>query len=195
MRGIFPACGTVLALLAPILLFSACIPDSKYPLPPAADSKGDDRLVGRWFVVGEAEKGNVDISLAGGGRYHLKITNGTDVGVRKTEMDILPTRIGGESFMTVIGFGPPEEGEPEGAPHLIARYQITAQGDWLIYWMNREALAEDVRGGVVAGEVKPSDLWGETVRLTADSETLKTYLAAADPARIFVDAPVVMRRP
>ena len=195
MRGAFWACGMLLGLLAPVLLFSACIPDSKYPLPQPADSMGDDRLVGRWFVVGEAEKGYVDISAAGGGRYHLRITNGPDVGAHKTEMDILPTRIGGEPFMTVFGFGPLEEGEPEGSPHLIARYEITAQGDWLIYWMNREALAEDVQGGVVAGEVKTSDLWGETVRLTADSETLKVYLASADPARIFVDAPLVMRRP
>lgn len=178
-----------------IVFLSACIPTSKHPLPPSTDGMGDDRLIGRWIVVGEAEKGYVDISSAGGGLYLVRIHNGPDVGARKTEIDILPTRIGGESFMTVIGFGPPEEGEPEGAPHLIARYQITAQGDWLIYWMNREALAEDVRGGVVAGEVKPSDLWGETVRLTAGSETLKMYMASADLARIFVDAPVVMRRP
>jgi hypothetical protein len=183
----------VLALIVPIL--SGCIPDSRHPLPLPAENKGDDRLVGRWIFVGESEKGYVDISPTGGGRYHVLIQNGLEAGSNKTETDILATRIGGLWFVTVTGFGPPEEGEPEGAPHLIARYDMTVQGDWLVYPMRLETLAEDVRVGLVAGNVSPSDLWGEAVRLTADSEALAAYIASADPARIFADKPFHMRRP
>lgn len=187
-------CRVLPGLVAVLLLLSACIPDSRYPLPRPADGKGDDRLIGRWIFVGEAEKGHVDISSAGGGRYHVRIQNGPDASLRKTEMDLVPTRIGGQLIMTVIGFGPPEEGGPEGAPHLIVRYAITAQGDLLIYPMNLEALAEDIRAGLVEGEVKPGEIW-ENVSLTADSEALAAYIVAADPERIFADHPIHMRHP
>ncbi len=182
-------------LLSVVLFLSACVPDSRHPLPPPADGKGDDRLIGCWIFVGESDKGYLDISSVGGGRYHVVIQNGPDASSHTTETDILPTRIDGQLFMTVVGFGPPEEGGPEGAPHLIARYDMTVQGDWLVYPMRLEALAEDVRVGLVAGKVSPSELWGEAVRLTADSEALAAYIAAADPTRIFADKPFHMRRP
>ena len=186
-------------LLLIVVLLSACIPTSRHPLPLPADGKGDDRLIGRWTFVGEDEKGYVEISPTGGGRYHVLMISfgkdGSDVNARKTEMDILPTRIGGQSLVTVIGiFSPANEGEPDGAPHLIARYELTAQGDLLFYPMSLEALAEDVRAGLVAGEVKPGEMW-DNVSLTVDSETLAAYITAADSERIFTGRALYMRRP
>lgn len=194
MKNILSLCRVPLAVVSVALVLSACIPDSRHPLSDPADGQGDDRLIGRWFFVGEREKGYVDVSPAGSGRYHARVRNGPDASSHETETDILPTRIDGQLFMTVTGFGPPEGGKPEGAPHLIVRYDITGEGYWLIYWMDRKALAEDIRDGLVVGEVEPSDLWGETVRLTADSQALSAYLMAADLKRIFVSEPVGLRR-
>ena len=178
----------IAALLLPLL--SACLPTGRHPLPPSVDGKGDDRLIGRWYFVGEREKGGLEISPAGAGRYQVHF----DDRPLEREMGILPMRIDGSMFATITGYGPPEEGESAGAPHLIVRYELTDAGDILLYWMDREALAADVRAGLVEGQVEPSELWGEAVRLTADSESLAKYLTTADMARIFVATPMGLRR-
>lgn len=190
MWNIRPVCRlfSVAALLLPLL--SACVPDSRYPLPGSDDGKGDDRLVGRWYFAGEREKGFLEISPSGAGRYQVRFDNRPS----ERDVEILPTRIGGLLLATLTRYGPPKEGEPSGAPHLIVRYELTDDGDILVYWMERKALAADVRAGLIDGRVEPSELWGETVRLTADSRSLATYLAIADPARIFVVEPVGLRR-
>lgn len=157
----------------------------------SGDHRGDDRLVGRWYFAGERQKGYLEISPAGGGRYHLRFDNGP----HGREMEILPTQLGGLMFATITRFGPPEKDEQTGAPHLIVRYDVTGEGDILVYWMERKALAMDVRAGLIEGQVEESELWGETVRLTADSESLAAYLRTANLARIFVAEPIDLRRP
>jgi hypothetical protein len=189
----------VILLLPFVLFLSACIPDSRHPLPPPADGEGDDRLIGRWIAADEGERGYAEVTSAGGGRYHVRMVSfdddGPDAGtIDESAMDVVTTRIGGRWFMTVTSFSKPEEGGPEESRYLIARYDITAQGEWLIYLMGWEPLAEDVRAGRVAGEVKPAEMW-EDVLLTADSEALAAYIAAADPERIFAGHPLHMRRP
>ncbi|MEN8197513.1 MAG: hypothetical protein ABFS30_13520 [Pseudomonadota bacterium] len=189
---------SVLSLLSIVLLLTACIPESKHPLPLRADGKGDDRLIGRWVAAEEGEEGYAFVSSVGGGRYKVWMTSfdedrpGDNPDI--TEMDILTTRIGGQWFMTVIGIDEPEEGGPDEVIHLIGRYDITAEDELLIYMMSWEALAQDVRAGLVAGEAEPGEYWDE-VTLTADSEALAAYIAAADLGRIFAGDPLPMRRP
>jgi hypothetical protein len=189
---------SILSLLSTFLLLTACIPESKHPLPPPTDGKGDDRLIGRWVAAEEGEEGYADVSSAGGGRYKVRMTSFDEDGRSDnpdiTEMDILTTRIGGQWFMTVIGIDDPEEGGPDEVIHLIGRYDITAEDELLIYMMSWEALAKDVRAGLVAGEAEPGEYWDE-VMLTADSESLAAYIAAADLGRIFAGDPLPMRRP
>lgn len=188
----------MLSLVSIVLLLSACIPESKHPLPLPVDGKGDDRLIGRWIPAEEGEEGYADVAAAGGGRYQVKMISYDEDGPNDnpdiTEIEILTTRIGDQWFMTVVGIDEPDEGGPDEPLYMIVRYDITAQGDLLIRTMNLEALAEDVNAGLVAGEVKSSELW-EDVQLTADSEALAAYIAAADLERVFAGDPLPMRRP
>ncbi len=188
----------ILSLVSIVLLLSACIPESKHPLPLPVDGKGDDRLIGRWIPAEEGEEGYADVAAAGGGRYQVKMISYDEDGPNDnpdiTEMEILTTRIGEQWFMTVVGIDEPDEGGPDEPLYMILRYDITAEDDLLIRPMNWKALAPDVRAGLVAGETKPGEYW-EDVHLTADSEALAAYIAAADPERIFAVEPLPMRRP
>jgi hypothetical protein len=182
-------------LVSVLLLLSACIPESKYPLPAPADGKGDDRLIGRWVSVEEDEKGYADIGRVDGGYYHVLIKDGPDDADAETEMDIVTTLIGGQWYMTIIGGEQTEDAGAKEPRYLIARYVLTAQGELTIQLMSSEAVAEDVRAGRVAGEVKPGE-HRDDVLLTAESEALAAYIAAADPDRIFSGVLLApMRRP
>lgn len=185
----------MLSLVSIVLLLSACIPESKHPLPLPADGKGDDRLIGRWISAEEGEEGYADVAAAGGGYYHVRIKDGPDPADGEAEYVILSTWIGGQWYMTIIGADQAEEGGAEGQRYMIARYDMTAQGELIIQLMNREALAEDVRAGRIMGEVDAGEHWDD-VLLTADSEALAAYIAAVDPERIFAGMRLAaMRRP
>lgn len=195
MKGFFLQRTAVMPLFWVLVLLSACIPDSRYPLPPPPDGKGDDRLIGRWVSEEENEKGYADVAPAGGGYYHVLIKDGPDDTDAETEMDIVTTSIGGRWYMTMIGAEQTEEAGSKEPRYHIAHYDFTAQGELAIQLMSWEALAEDVRAGRVAGEVKPGEHWDD-VLLTAGSEALAAYIAAADPDRIFAGVLLApMRRP
>lgn len=183
------------ALISVVLLISACIPGSRHPLPPPADGKGDDRLIGRWDSVEKDNKGYMEIVAAGGGRYYARISsldvNGPDGGkLNETAPEFLTTPIGGQWFMSVIDVAAPDERDANEPGYLIFRYEITAQDELLIFTMSREAVVADVRAGLVAGEADPEG----DILLTADSEALATYIAATDPKRLFLGELIPLRR-
>jgi len=184
----------LIMLLVPVhLLLSACIPDSKFPLPAPADGKGDDRLIGRWVGVEKDEKGYADISSAGGGRYLVRIVDEPDN--EEARYEILTTSIRGRWYMSMLLVGRAEDTVPKTLPYMIASYDISTEGILSIRLMSWEALAEDVRAGRVAGEVESGEHWDD-VLLIDESEVLADYVVAADPERIFNGISLAaMRRP
>lgn len=193
MKRLFSQRPAIMLLVPVLLLLSACIPDSKYPLPPPPDGKGDDRLIGRWVGVEEDEKGYVDISSGGGGRYLVRVVDKPDG--EESRYEILTTSIRGRWYMSILPVGHAEDTLPKPQPYTIASYDISAEGILSIHLMSWKALAEDVRAGRVAGEVKSGKDWDD-VLLTAESDALAAYIAAADPERIFRGTLTLMfRRP
>lgn len=182
----------IILLVPVLLLLSACIPDSKYPLPPPADGKGDDRLIGRWVSMEEDEKGYADISSSGGGRYLVRIVDKPDRD-EEARYEILTTAIGDRWYMSILPVGRAEDTSPKTRPYMIAIYDISGEGILSIRLMSWEALAEDVRAGRVAGKVESGKDWDD-VLLTAESEALSAYVAAADPERIFRGTATFMAR-
>jgi len=184
----------LIMLLVPVLLLlSACIPDSKFPLPAPADGKGDDRLIGRWVGVEEDEKGYADVSSIGGGRYLVRIVDKPDRD--ESRYEILTTFIGERWYMSILVIGRAEDNVPKTPPYMIARYEISSSGILSIHMMSWEALAEDVRAGRIAGEVESGEHWDD-VLLIDESEVLADYIVAADPERIFNGISLAaMRRP
>lgn len=178
-----------LAMVSMALVLSACIPESKHPLPPPADGKGDDRLIGRWDPSEENAKGYIEIETVGGGRYRVRMFSlegdGPDAGkANEEEMEVLTTRIGGQWFMSVTDFAEQEKRNANETGYLILRYDISAQGELLIQTMSREVVIADVHAGKVVGETDPAKMKGEIV-LTDNSEALAAYIAAADPKQLF----------
>lgn len=181
----------VMLLVPVLLLLSACIPDSKYPLPAPVEGKGDNRLIGRWVGVEEDKKGYADISPMGGGRYLVRIVDEPDG--KESRYEILTTSILGRWYMSILLVGRAEDDVPKTQPYMIASYDISAEGILSIRLMSWEALAEDVRTGRVAGKVESGNDWDD-VLLTAESEALTAYIASADLERIFRDAAIMARR-
>lgn len=187
MKNILSLCRVPLAMVSVALVLSACIPESKHQLPPPTDGKGDDRLIGRWETGEKDKKEYIEIEAASGGRYRVRTfsLDGPDTGkAGGGEMEVLTTRIGGQWFISVTDFAMPEKGGANESGYLIGRYDITTQGELLIYMMSREAVIADVRAGKVAGETDPAKMKGEIV-LTDNSEALAAYIAAADPKQLF----------
>lgn len=172
----------IMLLVPVLLLLSACIPESKYPLPAPADGKGDDRLIGRWVGVEEDEKGYAEISSIGGGLYLVRIVDKPDD--NETRYEILTSVIRGRWYMSIRLVGHAEDTVPKTSSYMIASYDISSQGILSIRLMRSETLAEDIRIGRIAGEVTPGENSDDVV-LTADSEALAAYIAAADQGGIF----------
>lgn len=198
MKNILSLCRVPLVMVSVALLLAGCIPESKHPLPPPADGKGDDRLIGRWDPSEENEKGYIEIEAVGGGRYRVRMFSlegdGPDAGkANEEEMDVLTTRIGGQWFMSVTDFAEQEKRNVNEPGYLILRYDISAQGELLIHTMSREAVIADVHAGKVVGETDSAKMEGDII-LTADSEALAAYIAAADPKLLFTGTLDPLRR-
>ncbi|MBE9556909.1 MAG: hypothetical protein IMF08_08635 [Proteobacteria bacterium] len=194
MKNMLSLCRVPLAMLSVALVLSACIPDSRNPLPSSADGEGDDRLIGRWFSGNEGEE-YADVAAAAGDRYKVRMVSINEGGPSDSpgmsEFDILATRIGENRYMTIVGFDELKERGPDNPLHMILRYEITDGGQLLIWIMNLEAVGEDVHADRIAGQV----IRRNEIRLTADSAALAAYIASSDVARIFAGDPLPMRRP
>jgi hypothetical protein len=184
-------------LLAVALFIAGCLPQSKNPIAPRAQTFADPRLEGLWEQNDDREHSYFHM-----GRRTERGTPWLDVvdvdhradgkGLHAAGYTALCARVGEHTFLSFRNLKLDSKPASSGT-YAFARYDFTWSGDLRIWLASEDALASAIRAGRLHGTVRGSG-WSREVTLTDSSTRLAEFFAAREVDQFFSSKPMTLHR-
>ena len=183
--------------LAAALFLAGCLPQSKNPIAPPAQTFADSRLKGVWEQKDANERSYFHMARrTERGIPWLNVVDvdhrGEGKGLHAEGYTALSAKIGAHCFLSFRKL-PLDSTPATRGTYSVARYDFTGGGDLRIWLVSEDALANAVRAGRLHGTVRGSG-FSRDVTLTDSSARLAEFFAAGNVEQLFSNKPMILTR-
>jgi len=159
-----------------VLIATSCVPEFKNPLPPPADGKADEAILGVWETPpdeDEARQVSIFPNKSGGIDVVWIADMNSGEGLTVSVFTGHTTRIGEDKFLSLIRRNPDNQepaDEPEKRAYFIAPYETSAER-LIIKGFSLSAFRRMIEQSELDGEVHDGEYFDKIV-VTSSSEDL-----------------------
>ncbi len=171
------------------LLVAACLPTSQNPLPVSADAPLDPALFGAWIGTLEDEESPVFL-------HFIKTVEGNHKAILVTvqtpeepdggwaEFDVTSSSLSNGKFLNLYWTENDGNAVEELQGFHLMRYELDTKDTLSLFFIDGDKVADAIDTGALDGTVSSPGMT-RSVRITASSENLATYVTFQKPMELF----------
>jgi hypothetical protein len=164
------------------LLLSGCLPESVNPLTPPEEALDAAEIIGLWEAPVEDAHMYVHVLRGDESPLEIVVVGHEPDGSGSTDLYVgHVSEIDGRRYVNLQTADAPADAP---VPYWFFRYDRNPDGTMTVRFLSSETLAAAVGEGKLTGTVEADSL-GQTVHLTGEPIEIASFLAAADPAKLF----------
>ncbi len=183
-----------------VLIATSCVPEFKNPLPPPADGKADEAILGVWETRPDEGNDRQQISIFANKSGGIDVVCIADIdseeGLSVSVFKGHTTRIGEDKFLSLTPRKPEKReplDEPEKRTYLIVPYETSAES-LVVKVFSLSAFRHMIEQGELAGEIRDGK-YLDSVVVTASSKELAAAIARKGvPALVEEDTELKYRK-
>jgi len=183
-----------------VLIGTSCVPEFKNPLPPPADGKADETILGVWETAPDEKNERQQISIFANKSGGIDVVCIADIdseeGLSVSVFKGHTTRIGEDRFLSLMPRKPEKReplDEPEKRTYIIAPYETSAES-LVVKVFSLSVFRGMIERGELDGEIRDGKFL-DSVVVTASSEELAAAITRKGvPALIEEDTALKYRK-